>query len=265
MCDIDLIDIFLKPRKFILACVSRMTKIQKTFFIFSQLIFAVIGFFAYEFKDLGISLVPMILLAAPAYYAVIRSNWKRGLVFILLLSIYATFIEALSVQTGWPYGFFEYNESLGYKILDLVPWAVGFGWVPLVIGAFIISTKIFRHNWQRFLFGCMILVWSDLILDPGAVALEFWAWSNPGGYYTVPFQNYLGWIFSAIIGGSAFFLFGFHSEPRKISNIGVFTLLYGNAFWIGVTITVGFLVPVVLGFLFQGFILWFLFEKRFIE
>ena len=42
------------------------------------------------------------------------------------------------------------------------------------------------------------MVVCDLVLDPAAVRLGFWAWYDPGPYFGVPVINFLGCVLSWI-------------------------------------------------------------------
>jgi putative membrane protein len=44
----------------------------------------------------------------------------------------------------------------------------------------------------------------DLVLDPGAVAIGFWAYLDGGVYYGVPASNYAGWVLSGTVATVAF-------------------------------------------------------------
>lgn len=233
-----------------------MKKIQSTTVVLSILMMA-IGYFAYTARDDYFSVIPMLLLAVPAYFALLKTNVWKGLLFIVILSCYATAIEALSIQTSFPYGAFEYNAQLGYKLFDLVPWTVSFGWVPLVIGSFAISCWIFKKRSLQFLGGVFLLVFSDLIIDPGAVLMNFWTWTHPGLYYSIPFSNYLGWILSSIIGGMALFWIVPKNDILQLPFYSTYTLALGNAFWIGVTFNAGYWIPFSAGVLLQLLILFF--------
>ena len=217
---------------------------------------AFIGYYALVVKDDYFSIIPMILLAAPAYYDLLRVDLKKGLLLIAILSVYATGIEALSIVTSFPYGSFNYNAQLGYKLFDLVPWAVSFGWVPLVIGAFAVATWVVDKRRVQFALGAGLLVFADLILDPGAVLMTFWTWNDPGVYYTIPFTNYLGWGFSSIIGGLMFYYLIPKKALDNLSLFSVLTLSLGNAFWIGVTLSGGYWIPFALGILLQFFMIY---------
>ena len=234
-----------------------MKKTELATFIIS-LIMTIIGYYAYSARNEYFSVIPMIFLAVPAYYALIKTNFSKGLVLIFFLSIYATLIEALSITTSFPYGYFEYNSQLGYKLFDLVPWNVSFGWVPLVIGSYAISCWIFKKHIYQFLFGVSFLVATDLIIDPGAVLMGFWTWTSPGLYYSIPLSNYFGWIFSSIIAGILFFWIIPKNVIIKLPYYSAYTLVLGNSFWIGVTFNAGYLIPFFLGVILQIFILFFI-------
>lgn len=221
------------------------------------LLMTFIGFFAYTARNEYFSVIPMLLLAVPAYFALLKTNFRKGLLFIAILSCYATAIEALSIQTSFPYGAFEYNAQLGYKIFDLVPWTVSFGWVPLVIGCFALSSWIFKKRSHQFFAGVLFLVVSDLIIDPGAVLMNFWTWTHPGMYYSIPFSNYLGWILSSIIGGMLFFSIVPKKDIQHLPFYSTYTLALGNAFWMGVTLNAGYWIPFSVGVLLQLVVLLF--------
>ena len=227
-----------------------MKKVQ-SITIGSSLLMLFIGFFAYAARNEYFSVIPMLLLAVPAYLALLKTNFWKGLLFIGILSIYATGIEALSIQTSFPYGAFEYNAQLGYKLFDLVPWTVSFGWVPLVIGCFALSSWIFNKRSYQFFAGALLLVVSDLIVDPGAVLMNFWTWTYPGMYYSIPFSNYLGWILSSIIGGLLLFWTVPKNDMQQLPFYSTYTLALGNAFWVGVTLNAGYWIPFFVGIVLQ--------------
>ena len=214
------------------------------------------GYFAFLARTDYFSVIPMLLLALPTYSDLIRTNFKKGILIIIVLSVYAAMIEALSILTSFPYGSFVYNKQLGYKLFDVVPWTVGFGWAPLVIGCFTLGIWQFKNRYNQFIFGVLFLVSADLVLDPGAVLMRFWTWENPGIYYGIPFSNYLGWLLSSVIGGFLYYYIFTKTEILKLSKLSVLTLALGNAFWIGVTYSNSYWIPCLVGCLMQIFIIW---------
>ena len=233
-----------------------MKKTQTTTATLS-LLMMIIGYFAYIARDDYFSVIPMLFLAVPAYFALLKTNFYKGFFFIVVLSLYATSIEALSILTAFPYGTFNYNTQLGYKLFDLVPWTVSFGWVPLVIGSFTMSSWIFKRRIYQFFGGVSLLVFSDLIIDPGAVLMRFWTWTEPGNYYSIPFTNYMGWVFSSTIGGLFLFWMLPQNNLQKMPYYGSYTLALGNAFWIGVTFNAAYWIPCLMGILLQVIIITF--------
>ncbi len=126
--------------------------------------------------------------------------WALGCLGLLTAYTYA--IEMIGVRTDWPYGAFEYTIQLGPMLLGEVPLALPLFFIPLVLNAYIL-TLLLLGDWRenhllRLLTAIAAVVAIDLVLDPAAVAVGFWAFEQ-GGYYGVPFSNYLGWIISGTV------------------------------------------------------------------
>lgn len=207
-------------------------------------VFAGAGFFfaRVPVSDAALAWSPlfMILLAFPAFVGLfVWQGWKRAIGILVGLSVFGFAIESLGVATGFPYGEFYYNDALGFRLFTLVPWTLPFGWVPLVIGAAYLTRTISRL-WQRIMVGAGILVLADLVLDPGAVYMQFWTWVHGGIYYGVPFTNFLGWVLSGAVG---LVLFWFFAENKKEvishgSRLSIFSLIYSSVFWFGVAVSI---------------------------
>jgi putative membrane protein len=150
------------------------------------------------------SAISIVLLAIPSFlFLVISTGWRRGLLIIAALWLTGTCIEAFGILTGFPYGKFIYpGGTIGAKIADVVPWTVGFAWAPLVIGSYVLSGNILQKAplWQRISGGAIILVLFDAVLDPAAVALQYWEYFGTTQYYGVPLTNFGGWMISGTIG-----------------------------------------------------------------
>lgn len=128
-------------------------------------------------------------------------NWK-ALSGISLLAIYSYVIEYIGVQTGFPYGNFSYGIDLGPMLFDKIPLALPIFFIPLVINAYLLVLLLEPERVKKTYFRLLTIIGTvlflDLILDPAAVAINFWNYSS-GLYYGVPLSNYLGWILSASI------------------------------------------------------------------
>ena len=201
-----------------------------------------------------ISVFFMIAICVPTYYYFIKkTNTKRALITIFLLSIFSMIIESIGVITGFPYGSFDYGTRLGTKI-GVIPWTVSFGWVPLVIASWSIAKEQFKKKYaiiKQILLGTAILVVFDLVLDPGAVKLGFWEWGVRGAYYGIPFTNYLGWVLSGIIGLSIIALL---MKNHKHDDKYLITAYFGNIFWTMIAITTLMIIPAIIGIIITIYI-----------
>ena len=128
---------------------------------------------------------------------------RRATAALLALTAYSYGIEYVGVTTGWPYGFFEYGVELGPMLLDTVPIGLPIFFFPLVLNSYLLCLLLLGDRASRWairlpaVIATVLLV--DLVLDPGAVALGFWAYDGGGAYYGVPWSNYLGWVLSATV------------------------------------------------------------------
>jgi len=122
---------------------------------------------------------------------------KAGL-GLILLSLYAYFIEFVGLQTGWPYGNFEYLIELG-PMVQGVPLGLPVFFIPLVVNSYLLVNLFsFDSIWKRLLLALGVILMVDLVLDPAAVALGIWSYPE-GFFYGVPLSNFLGWIISGAV------------------------------------------------------------------
>ena len=223
---------------------------------------AVIGAFFTNRTELSpsvsfISAFFIVGFAIPSYLAWIQSvGLKKGILSLLLLSIFALTIESIGVLTGLPYGRFYYGEGIGYKLFQVVPWTVPFAWVPLVLGAYTAAQKITHSTVKKIILTALLLVGIDLVLDPGAFALGMWIWIDTSWYYGIPFLNFAGWFFSGSIGASMTHLFCTHKSGKISTRIYSSTLLT-IAFWTTISILNGFSIPAILGTILTIFFFYF--------
>ncbi|WP_411348176.1 carotenoid biosynthesis protein [Paenibacillus sp. WLX2291] len=110
-------------------------------------------------------------------------------------------LEWLGVHTGWPFGQYAYSNTLGALIWG-VPWTLGFAWIAVVTGGILLSSVRGLHGWMgKVVRACLVGVWIiilDLVLDPVAHARGFWHWGGSGGFYGVPWSNFIAWF---VVGG----------------------------------------------------------------
>lgn len=172
------------------------------------LLLIVLAFFTSAFpleeKYQSVSSVFVILFALPCYYGLVKSvGRKQSVVLIAVMSIFALILENVAITTGIPYGQFEYGQLIGATI-GKVPWTVGFAWTPILFGAVAIIQNRFSQTswWKQIILIGVVMTLFDLVLDPGSVALSFWTWHQPWGFYSVPWSNFGGWMVTSSIGAA---------------------------------------------------------------
>ncbi|MFP8888290.1 bisanhydrobacterioruberin hydratase [Natrialbaceae archaeon A-CW2] len=126
--------------------------------------------------------------------------WAIGCLGLLTAYTYA--IEIVGVRTDWPYGAFEYTIQLGPMLFGEVPLALPLFFIPLVLNAYLLTLLVLGpladNPVVRLLSAIAAVVAIDLVLDPAAVAVGFWAFDS-GVYYGVPVSNYVGWVISGTV------------------------------------------------------------------
>ncbi len=198
-----------------------------------------------------ISSVNVVLIALPSIYGI--SKWLGKNSWILaVMALFAMTIETFAIITGFPYSAFEYGTLTGGKI-GVVPWTVGFSWVPILLFAWLL-VKNYKSIWIRIGLGAILMTIFDLVLDPGATALGFWIWESSEGFYNVPWMNFFGWIVSSIIGLWIWetLLKGLKASAPSIENqrwIFVSGYIF-LVFWIGINGWIGYWVPAGIGIVF---------------
>lgn len=127
---------------------------------------------------------------------------RRVAVGLVVLVLFTWAIELTGVHTGYPYGEFQYERSLGPMLLDSIPLFLPIFYLPILLNSYLLALLLLGRRasfWHQYLLTLAVVITMDLVLDPGAVALEFWGWTDGGIYYDVPVQNYVGWLLSGSV------------------------------------------------------------------
>jgi putative membrane protein len=171
-------------------------------------------------------------------------------------------IEWIGVHTNWPFGEYGYSDFFGIHLFS-VPVTLGFAWIAVVGNSALLSGG--GSTWKGKLiraiktgFWAILL---DLVLDPVAHARGFWHWEAPGGFYGVPWSNYISWF---IMG--AFLSLFLPAMPADRSSLlrakwlyQLFILLFGLLAW-KEGITGSFIIALVGMLLAEGS--WFYDSRR---
>jgi len=202
-----------------------------------------------------------LLLRLPLVAGIAPLLDRRALALVAGLCGYTYLIEAVGVQTGWPYGAFSYGVELG-PMVGGVPVALPLFFVPLVMNAFLLVVLVLGDaaSDARVRVPAVVLavLAVDAVLDPGAVALGFWSYAGGGVYYGVPLSNYAGWVLSATVAtlalDAAFDVtalrerlaaceFALDDMVSFVLLWGVVNLAFSN--WVPVLVTLGFVAALV--------------------
>ncbi|MFA7284286.1 MAG: carotenoid biosynthesis protein [Candidatus Absconditabacterales bacterium] len=177
-----------------------MTRIAKTIIlacIFLSAFFPV--HFGFSAQNQLIGMLLTMAFGLSCFIPFVNDLGKRGLLVIVIVGLFGYGIESLGVLTCFPYGCFAYSDQLGPKIAGIVPWMLLFTWPPLVIGVWSrLQSRI--SGYMLWLYGGLLLVAVDLILDPLAVLMGLRVYPEGGMRFGVPWTNFAGWLLSGTIG-----------------------------------------------------------------
>jgi putative membrane protein len=192
--------------------------------------------------------VVLLILGSVGFYLLYRAtNIKVALAIYIILGLYGLLIETTSIKTGFPYTKFEYSEMMGYKLSYIVPYTVFLIWPTLVVSTYSLSEFITKNKIYKIIATVILLLLLDLVFDPVATGLGFWIWEKPGMYYDVPFLNFMGWIFSAIVSTLVVFFF---LGKRSLENKYLVLIYIGNLIlWTYLNILMGMYIPPIISIL----------------
>lgn len=126
-------------------------------------------------------------------------SWRTITILFVLVAISTWAIEFIGSSTGFPFGDYSYSALLQPQI-GHVPLLVPLAWFMMLPCAWAIA-KVLDVN-QPLGFAVVsavaITAW-DLFLDPQMVQWGFWTWDNPGGFFGIPWSNYLGWLLTGFL------------------------------------------------------------------
>ncbi len=146
--------------------------------------------------------IAVTIMALPLIGGIMPLLTRRLLAGLAVLVLFTWGIELTGVYTGYPYGEFQYERDLGPMLLGAIPLFLPVFYFPILLNSYLLTLLMLGRNASfpaRYLCTLAIVITMDLVLDPGAVALDFWGWFDGGIYYDVPVQNYIGWLISGSV------------------------------------------------------------------
>ncbi|GCD77967.1 hypothetical protein JCM31826_14490 [Thermaurantimonas aggregans] len=150
---------------------------------------ALVAFNQPTLRSIFLPLTPLNLLLSG--FVVFKSYRGHTLsVFALAFAIYLLgfFIEAIGVNTGFPFGEYEYGSVLGPKVWE-TPIIIGVNWFIMFSGILNAVELIRLPIIIKALLGATLMTAADYLIEPVAISLEFWTWDKG----LPPVENYMGW------------------------------------------------------------------------
>jgi len=181
-------------------------------------------------------------------------GWRRTLQFTVVGYLIAFSSEWLSINTGFPYGWYYYIETTSSRELWVagVPFFDSLSYVFLAYcsyatALFILSplkawrwnlatleTRKIRSSFSALLLGAFLQTFLDIIIDPVALQGRRWflgqiyGYREQGIHFGVPLSNYAGWFLTSLFLVGAFQLIDFRrldDAPKGAINLPFHSLV----------------------------------------
>ncbi|MCB1487602.1 MAG: carotenoid biosynthesis protein [Bauldia sp.] len=154
-----------------------------------------------------VSFVLAVLLHASASFSP-----ASALLFLVLGVGVGLAAELSALRWGLPlFGDYSYNPALRPQLMGL-PLFIPLAWFVLAYLPLVLLRRLAvggRHKLLRRLTKTLLcslyLTAVDLALDPLAISIGAWTWSESGGYLGVPASNFVGWFLVGIVIYGVFF------------------------------------------------------------
>ena len=143
-----------------------------------------------------ILLTPFNLLISLGLVLYFHKDWNKAIYSYIIIAYVVGFsAEVFGVQTGLLFGDYQYGPVLGWKLLD-TPLMIGVNWVMLGYCAGVLANILLKgQHWVlRGVLAALLMVGLDVIIEPVAIAHDFWHWDD----VEVPLRNYIGWFLVAL-------------------------------------------------------------------
>lgn len=216
-----------------------MTKIRWSFI---ALYFIATLLSAFWSTPLAINILPIItviaLFTAVFLHGIERYNLKKMLIFFLITWVVSHFFEALSIQTGFPFGFYHYEKLAGPRLFE-VPLIIMFAYFAMGYASWSLANILINQCANPLksnklflvpLIAAFIMVMWDLCMDPWASTVDsLWVWQEKGAYFGVPLKNYFGWFLVVYL---IYQLFAFYIAKRDNKNLNNTPLFQSKLFWL---------------------------------
>lgn len=175
--------------------------------------------------DLFMLFTPLHLIAT-TWMLLKCGGGQRYYLGALVVAVATFLIEMAGVNTGLIFGDYSYGRTLGPKLWG-TPILIGINWVLLSFGFAHLMTQFFDNRFLKIVLGATLMVAIDFIIEPVAIAFDFWSWDAT----FVPMQNYLAWwLVSLIVFAGLFRFVEFRANPLASWVIGAQVVFFLSLF-----------------------------------
>ncbi len=194
--------------------------------------------------------ISTVCLLAATVLSILQQAWgaRRALRVIVPVIALAWLVEYVGHTTGYPFGDYKYTALLQPQ-LGGVPLIIPLAWLMMLPPAWAVGSRLsgVPHGLRFVLISAGAFTAWDLFLDPQMVAWGYWQWTVAGGYFGIPWLNFIGWFLAAT-------LITLVARPMALPQ-GTLLLIYGSTWLlqsIGQALFWAMPGPALVGFLVMG-------------
>jgi len=180
-------------------------------------------------------ILAVFIFVIAGFHGIKRYGMKNMAIFFMITWVVSNFFEALSIQTGFPFGFYHYVNLPGPRLFE-VPVIIMIAYFGMGYAAWTLSHVLTGQYSKKLegkqilivpFIGAFIMVMWDLIMDPSFSTLQsIWVWQNPGPYFGVPLVNFAGWFLVVFIFFQIFALYISKYDKNNMDKSTVFSKLF---------------------------------------
>jgi putative membrane protein len=152
-------------------------------------------------------------------HGTLRYGGRHLVVFIVICLVVSNIYENVSILTGFPFGHYHYTGGgkLFHVPMIIGPFYFAIGYSSWQVASILLdgADGQLRHRINLFalpVVAALVMTMFDLATDANAsTIMHAWVWHDGGGFYGVPYTNFLGW---ALTTWTFFQLFAFYLASR---------------------------------------------------
>ena len=126
-------------------------------------------------------------------------GWRRLVITLVSVAVLGWLVEYIGSTSDVPFGAYDYSLRLQPQVVG-VPLLIPIAWFMLLPCAWTVAGYLAGgRRWLFVVLSVLAFVAWDLFLDPQMVTWDFWHWSQPSGYFGIPWSNYAGWALAVLM------------------------------------------------------------------